>query len=578
MKITLNSKILAIATAVIIVTIAAVILTSAKLSTRDYEEALESRSTAIAKSLSIQLERLLQLGLHIDDIVGFEEQCNEVVQSYPGIDLAAVLDRDGKVVFHSGKSTPSLKKQFLKSLVEGPGDPVEHKTDGLTWHYASTPAYDQHKKHIASVVVAFPAHLITNKITHTLWIDLLVGLLVLLTGLAVLYLALTRFVTSPLSNLLSTVVNLRKVPLDLSRRASIQTSDELGQLGSAFNQLMDNLQHTTVSKAELQDTLLELQRLSSALTEEKEQAEIILQSIGDAVISVDNRTSVRFLNQAAEHLCDWTFKAAEGLPLQSIFNLFDARNSTPLPDPFEPAFFKNKSISNPVEAVLQRRDGTTIAVDYTASPIHNADGQINGGVLTLRDVSKERGLAQRLSWQATHDALTGLVNRRELISRLEKASKPDTKDLCQHVLCFMDLDRFKVVNDTAGHAAGDRLLAALSATLAETVRGTDTLARVGGDEFALLLKDCPPRQAERIADAMLNTVECFEFEHKDQIFKLGVSIGLAVIDGSSTGEEILAMADTACYMAKEQGRNRVYVYHTGNSEADERRLQPKPVE
>ncbi len=573
MSFTLKTKILVIATAVIMVAIGAVIVTSAQQSARDYEEALQSRSVAIAKSLAIQLERILQLGLRIDDIVGFEEQCNEVVSSYSGIELAFVADKQGRVVFHSDSVSPSLADELLQAVVTGHEGVITQSTNRLTWHNATMPAMDQENIHVASVIVSFPAQLVSSKIARTLWMDLWVGALVLISGLAILYLSLTHFVTSPLSELLSTVVTLRKAPLDLTRRASVETSDELGQLGTAFNQLMEELQNTTVSKAELEDAMLELQRLSAALAEQKEQVEVILQSIGDAVISVDNRTTVRFLNRAAERLCDWTLKDAEGLPLQSVFNLYDAANATPLPDPFEPAFSKNKAISNPVEADLQRRDGTTIAVDYTASPMHNSDGQINGGVLTLRDVSKERGLAQRLSWEASHDALTGLVNRREFSNRLEKAIMRSNKNHSQHVLCFMDLDRFKVVNDTAGHAAGDQLLISLSARMSELVRGTDTLARLGGDEFAVLLEDCPLNQAERISGTLLSTVEEFRFEHNTQVFSLGVSIGLAIVDGSAASEEILTMADTACYMAKEQGRNRICVYQTGNSDAYERRLQ-----
>lgn|GEM_PF-1036122 len=573
MILTLKIKILVIATAVILVAIAAVTISSAYQSSLDYEDALQSRSEAIAQGLTIQMERLLQLGLDVDDIVGFEEQCHEVVRSYPGIDAALVAVPNGNIVFQSGQVLTRLEGELLQAVQKGVEGVVVQTVGSGVWHNAVMPAYNPNKQYVASIVVAFSDQFVSDKITQTLWVDMGVGLCVLFTGLALLYISLSKYVTRPLTQLLSTVVMLRQTPLDLTRRATVQTADELGQLGTAFNQLMDELQHTTVSKVELEVAMDEQRRLSDALAEQKERVEVTLRSIGDAVVAVDAETLVRYLNPVAEKLCGLTLKQAEGLPLQEVMYFTNSNTNEALPNPFEPAFAMKKAVSNHADSELRSKNGLTIAVDYTASPMHSPDGALSGGVLTLRDVSKERGLAQRLSWEASHDVLTGLVNRREFANRLEAALDRSNKEQCRHVLCFMDLDRFKVVNDSAGHAAGDQLLIMLSSVLAERVRGSDTLARLGGDEFALLLEECPLDQAERVAAELLEVVDNFRFEHKGQLFTLGVSIGLAVVDDRSTAEEVLTMADTACYMAKEQGRNRVCVYHVGNSEAYERRLQ-----
>lgn len=573
MRLSVRDKILVIATAVILCTIGAVVATSTTLSKHEYEAALQSRSLAIAKSLTIQLERLLQLGIEVHDIVGFEEQCQEVVRSYSGIDVALVADHNGNVLFHSSSAAASLDGALRAAVVNRTEGVITQEVGGLLWHNATAPAITPQNQHVASVIVAFHGKIVADKLARTLWVNIGVGLAALLTGLIILYASLARFVSRPLTDLLSTVVKLRQSPLDLTRRAPVQTADEIGQLGTAFNQLMEELQNTTVSKVELETAMGELKRLSSVLVEQKEQVEVTLHSIGDAVISVDNKANVQYLNPKAEHLCGWPLKEAEGLPLQNVLHLFNSTTNAPLPNPFEPAFFKGETISSNLDAELLRRDGAAIGVDYTAAPMHSPNGDVNGGVLTLRDVSNERNMAQRLSWEASHDALTGLFNRREFTDRLEISLEKTQPDDIQHVVFFMDLDRFKNVNDSAGHAAGDQLLKGLSTILSEKVRPTDTLARLGGDEFALLLENCPMIQAQRIAATLLTAVEAYRFEYDSQLFTVGVSIGLAIVDGTVSCAEVLTRADTACYMAKEQGRNRVCTYQSSANNPTEKKRQ-----
>ena len=570
---TLRAKILSIATAVSLIAITAVIATSTSVSTREYENAAYSRSVAIGKSLTIQLERLLQLGLDIDDIVGFEEQCQEIVREYEDIDVAMVANPNGEILFHSASVGVRLHGKLRQAVISGFEGVVTQDVGTETWHNVLVPAFNLQQEYVANIIVSFPANIISNKIEKIWWFDLCVGLLVLLTGIAILYTMLAQFVTRPLGDLIATVVNLRQTPLDMARRTTLISNDELGQLGKAFNELMEDLQNTTVSKTELELAMDELKRLSTALFEQKEKVEVTLHSIGDGVISVDAKTTVQYLNPVAEQLSGWTLKEATGLPLQNVLHLFDSSSKEPLPNPFEPAFFKGEPVSNRVDAELLRRDGAAIGVDYTAAPMHSPSGDVNGGVLTLRDVSNERNMAQRLSWDASHDSLTNLFNRREFTDRLDTALTKLKDRNAHHVVFFMDLDRFKVVNDTAGHAAGDQLLQSLAIILAEQVRPTDTLARLGGDEFALLLEDCPLPQGERIATNILNKVEEFVFEYQGKSLTVGMSIGIASVDGSANCTEVLTMADTACYTAKEQGRNRVCVYQIGNADAAERHRQ-----
>lgn len=572
-KLNLRGKILFIVTAVMLCAIGAVIATNTMIAYREYEAALQLRSLAIARNLAIQFERLLQLGLDVDDIIGFEEQCEEIVGTYPGIDVAMVIAPDGKILFRSDNVKRSEKILTFHEAPQPDRDTVVTSIyNGSLHHNAVVPAITPLGEHVASVVVSFPEELVAEKFRKWLWFDLGVAFVVLMMGLAALYVTLAKFVIRPLGSLINTVSGLRHAPLDLTRRTSVNSRDELGQLGSAFNGLMDELQHTTVSKSELEKTLQELQRMSDALFEQKEHLEVTLHSIGDAVIGVDTGMRVRYLNPVAERLLGWSLADAEKAPLCNVLHLIDSDSKAALHDPFESVFKTGKTISNETDVEL-KTESVTISVTYTAAAMRGPSGELAGGVLTLRDVSAERSMAQRLSWEASHDPLTGLINRREFTARLEIALAESRNFGQQHAVCFMDLDRFKMINDTAGHSAGDEFLKTLASTLKARVRETDSLARLGGDEFALLLEGCSTESAKLIANDLLAVVQDFRFDYMGKTFTVGISIGVAPVTGESNSGEVLSMADVACYLAKEQGRNRVCVYRIDNTDMVKRRRE-----
>ena len=179
------------------------------------------------------------------------------------------------------------------------------------------------------------------------------------------------------------------------------------------------------------------------------------------------------------------------------------------------------------------------------------------------DITKLKVLTQKMSYQASHDVLTNLINRREFENRLESTINETKYDRKTHSLCYMDLDQFKVINDSCGHAAGDELLKQISALINSSIRETDTFARLGGDEFGLILKSCPIKKASDLAEDIRKNVENFRFNWDKKIFKIGVSIGIVTIDNASTSvKDVQSAADTACYIAKKQGRNRVHIYKT----------------
>ena len=309
-------------------------------------------------------------------------------------------------------------------------------------------------------------------------------------------------------------------------------------------------------------------RLAAAeLFSEKERAQVTLASIADGVITTDADGWVEYLNPVAVDLTGWTADSARGLPLQAIFRMVHETTRQPAPSPIELVLREERNVETAATMLLLRNDGTEVPIVQSAAPIRARSGEITGVVLVLHDVSRERQYAAKLSYQASHDALTGLINRTEFEQRLSHALMSAAQLGRHHAVMYLDLDQFKVVNDTSGHAAGDQLMRQVSAVLQRRLREGDTLARLGGDEFGVLLENCSSENALRIADELRQTVMEFHFAWENRSFTIGVSIGVVnVEDGLFTIADVLSAADAACYMAKEKGRNRVQVYHREDSE------------
>ncbi len=314
-------------------------------------------------------------------------------------------------------------------------------------------------------------------------------------------------------------------------------------------------------------TVLNNEQFETALFEEKERAHVTLESIGDAVIRTDAEGRVEYLNPLAEQLTGWSLSEAQRLPLVQVFRILDEESREIMPDPIGMVTKENRPVKFSDGTLLIRRDGTEFSIDEMAAPIRDPEGKITGLVVVFRDVTGERKIAAQLSYQASHDALTGLVNRRELENRLAFAFEAAKTFNRHHALLCLDLDQFKLVNDTCGHPAGDQLLRQLSELLRSRLRSGDTLARLGGDEFGVLLENCLPGPAAHIAEDLLKTVSEFRFSWNNKTFRVGVSIGLVTFcDREFTLAGILQAADAAMYMAKEAGRNRIHVYHPHDGE------------
>ena len=305
-----------------------------------------------------------------------------------------------------------------------------------------------------------------------------------------------------------------------------------------------------------------LKQAKEALHQEKERAQVTLGSIGDGVITTDLNGDIEYMNSVAEQSTGWKLEDARGKAMLKVFRVVDEKTLEPPPDPASLCLEQGKSATLAGHLLLiHRYRNQRLSVEVNASPIRDSNADISGVVLVFHDVTELRGLARKMSYQATHDSLTGLINRREFESRIRLAIDNAHNEDGLYALCYLDLDNFKVVNDTSGHIAGDELLKQLTVKLRMELREADTLARLGGDEFGILLEDCHIDKAHALAETVRQIVEDFRFIWDNTSFKVGVSIGLVPINiDSGTLSTVLSAADSACYVAKDQGRNRIHIY------------------
>lgn len=303
---------------------------------------------------------------------------------------------------------------------------------------------------------------------------------------------------------------------------------------------------------------------------EKERAEFTLHSIGDAVITTDSEGNIEYMNHIAERLTGWPMSTAQKQSIQDVFRILDHDTREPMHNVIEACLAEGTSISKSMTYLVSRDSGEK-SIESSMSPILNRAGSIEGAIIVFHDETERRRMECIIHHQATHDSLTGLINRHqfniELKEQINHAKTHDTK----HVLCYLDLDRFKLVNDTCGHAAGDELLKQVTSRLQTVIRSGDILGRLGGDEFGLILQNCPVEVAVEISEKIINTISNYDFDWEEYKFTIGVSIGIVPINSQTDNlNEVMKHADVACYTAKDLGRRRSYVYDQQDTELIQR--------
>jgi len=319
--------------------------------------------------------------------------------------------------------------------------------------------------------------------------------------------------------------------------------------------------------------ITERKQAEQAVFAEKERAQVTLQSIGDAVISTDAAGNIDYLNPVAGLLTGWSVDEARGRPIGEVLSIVNEATRLAGENPLLVALRTGEQVGPGEQSVLQSRNGQSIAIQDSASPIRDRVGKIIGAVIVFHDVTKERRLKRALAYQASHDALTGLINRREFDNRLHEAVQAARRDGARYALLYVDLDQFKLVNDTCGHPAGDRLIRDITGLLQTRVRASDTIARLGGDEFGVLLESCSLEQAGVIAEGVRQAVRDYRFVWGSASLSVGASIGVVEIGAETeSAASVLSAADIACYSAKDQGRNRIHVYDGGGTATRHREM------
>jgi diguanylate cyclase (GGDEF)-like protein/PAS domain S-box-containing protein len=331
------------------------------------------------------------------------------------------------------------------------------------------------------------------------------------------------------------------------------------QLTPTQREVLSGLATAAAQALEGRHAMLRTQQLAAELAEQHELLRVTLDAIGEAVLTTDAQGLVAWMNPVAERLTGWTSGDACGQPLDAVFSIIGEADRQPVVQLVQKCLSNAQASHSGAHIVLVSRQGQEFGIECSVSPMLHANGVVLGAVTVFRDVTEQRQLLGKISFQATHDALTGLVNRTEFDSRLARALRTARDGGAEHSLMCIDLDRFKLVNDTCGHAAGDKLLKQVADMLREAVRGSDVVARLGGDEFAILLENCAVDKAQKIGQALCDRMDDFRFVHGEQRMRIGTSIGLVTVHAQwETTAALLQAADASCYAAKQSGRNRVH--------------------
>lgn len=408
-----------------------------------------------------------------------------------------------------------------------------------------------------------------DAVEERLWRLLGAGMLAALSALILLALAMHWILRANFTALEAIRASARRRSSgDLSARIELSPNapPELAETAQVLNQARDRLQ-----------------QLIDELGTEKERWRITLASVGDGVVVTNADGDVQFMNSVAEALTGWSIAEARGKPIETVMPLIHEDTRQPQPNPARLALRSGKPQAMANHTLLLARDGRELPVHDSAAIVpsvaHDTPGETCGVVLVFRDDSERRALLKELRRMAFHDPLTGLPNRRALEGRLERALRQVREDGRCHVFCYIDLDQFKLVNDTCGHAAGDALLVEIVElmrvcvpTPGEGDNDRSLLARIGGDEFGLLLFDCALEEGVGIAQRIVAQIAAHRFRYEARHFHIGASIGIARLEPEMTISEVLGRADTACYHAKNQGRGRVEVHspsHAGIRALDE---------
>jgi len=561
---------LSIKSKVLLITILPMFITACLLSVtfvserlKDTEVALKEKGQTISKYLAPALEYGILSGNH-----KYLEALTKNTLSIPEINSVTIMDSNQHILVRQNRSEKNNNA------------PTKNTSHGMFFStniYRSEisldeiNSYDEQATDSSHEVIGFLVVEISRdgiskaqkEIIHNGLLITLVSLL--LTIILALY--FSRTVISPIALLTKGIHRIRDGIL--GERIYTGAGGEIAVLENGINNMSASLEIAQ---------LREKERADETLFIEKSKAQITLEAIGEGVITTDINGYISYLNPAAENLLGVNMDYAMGKHLHDIFHvnhisktagmhlheIFHVNNDSKpenIDYPLSVCLKEGESVRHDDPLILISTNGAEFIIRDNATPLRTRSGKIVGMVLIFHDFTHIQRISDQLAYQATHDELTGLRNRREFERRLEELIANSDFKIHEHALCFLDLDQFKVVNDTCGHVAGDALLKEISRLLHSQVRHNDLVARLGGDEFGIILVNCPIKQAVLIAENIKNTIKQYQCTWEQHVFDIGVSIGLVpVVSADCAPAEIMINADTACYIAKDNGKNRVHVY------------------
>jgi diguanylate cyclase (GGDEF)-like protein/PAS domain S-box-containing protein len=499
-------------------------------------------------------EETLLLSYEIEDVV---EQFPEapVLERAAGRIRARIIEHIDKFGFHAVRLFEDDKTLSIGIINDG-DDLYKY-----TLHYYPSKSNELHE--IKLEIYCADSKVIIAELRKNILLS--IGFGVFVFGLF-LQRVLQKMLSAPFQKMVTTAEKFSHGAKDV--RFDDTRPDEFGYLGKFINDAIDAI------LSQQNDLMMALERASAseiALSIEKERAEVTLHSITDTVVTVDINECIVYLNPAGEKLLGIKNKEVAGHEFKKVFNIVEESMGSPIEDPLNKCFLTGEIVHLPEHSSLITKNNSVVSIEASVAPMKADTGDLMGAVMVIQDVSHTRRLTKQLSYQASHDLLTGLYNRRKFEEYLEEILLNAREEDRYHSLFYLDLDNFKIVNDTCGHVAGDELLKQLPALFNEVLRSGDIVARLGGDEFGVILENCALQQAAAIADKIRQKIKNYRFIWDDRTFEIGVSIGVIGINAENAEmSRVLSSADVACYAAKDSGRNRVHVFEASDAIVSER--------
>jgi len=557
----LQKKIVFILIIVLVITVGINFLLSRYLFQKHYLEAKKNELHAIAQGLNLQLVRLLELEIPLNELIGFEELCEEVVSRYNDITYVSIMDTKGTILFHNNpdlQGTRMKNPELIKASRDLESKMVSYTENNNLFYSYILPVIDHKQRHVGTIQLGLPVNTISGRIYLITGEIAGLSLLIFFIATVLISLILSHWVTKPLIKLDNAALEIAAHGPEAFKEIDINSRDEIGRLASSFTRMTDQLNKSMVSRAYVEN---------------------IISSMSDTLLVIDTSYTIQKVNEATCSLLNYSAEELTGQPVDIIFY-------NPDDNPFQgrmlPKIVKENQIKN-YEVTYRTKGGEKVPVLLSCSAMKTEDNSLKYIVCTAKDISELKKADERLKIQALkmehlakHDLLTGLPNRyyfeeqtRELINNIGITHQ-------EHALLFLDLDKFKVINDTCGHLAGDQLLREVSSLFKEVIRETDVVARIGGDEFGIILKDISISLACEIAERIYKTVKEYRFIWEERVFSIGVSIGLTKIDSTHKRfEDLLSTADKCCYIAKEKGGNRYYLFSEDDQDLSQHNVEVK---